>query len=225
MYEEVQIKKKRQSQNRIRVTYPNGESICYRSSKETFIEVLKRIDPERYPELKFESNGRRLITKEVHKDDEKYKEPLCEGWWYLNKLVNTDNKIIQLIEINRMIGLNITIEQGPDLKVTNVKCDRPKILRPKKKIKVTFDDGIIFDDDKFIDVFRDFIGKLGTDNIARKDIRWKDEPLVTTTNNTGRRSKLGEYKWFIEPKNTKDAAKMMNIIAIQLGVKCNIEIY
>lgn len=225
MHEEVQIKKQRQPQSRIKVTYPNGESICFRKAKDTVIEVLKRIEPDRYADITLRSKGRRLVTNEVHKEDEKYKEPLCNGWWYLNKLVNTDNKVYQLIEINRVLGLNITIEYGSDLKVTNVNHDMARSVRPKKKIKVTFEDGTVFDDDKFIDVFRDFVERLGAHKIAGKDIHWKNEPLVTTTNTTGKRSKLGEYKWFIEPKNSKEAAKMMNIIAIQLGVKCNIEIY
>lgn len=225
MHEEVQIKKAKQPQSRIRVTYPNGESICYRNAKDTVVEVLKRIDPARYEEIKLNCNGRRLVTKEVHKKDEKYKEPLYDGWWYLNKLGNTDNKIFQLIEINRVLDLNIKIEHGPDLTVTNTNPDRSSSVRQKKKIKIVFEDGTVYEDDKYIDMFRDFVGKLGADNIARKNIIWKDEPLVTTSNINGKRSKLGEYKWFIEPGNTKEAAKMMNIIAIQLGVKCNIEVY
>ena len=49
MYEGVQIKKAKQPQSKIKVTYPDGESICFRNSKDTVIEVLKRIETERYP--------------------------------------------------------------------------------------------------------------------------------------------------------------------------------
>lgn len=211
----------------IRVTYPNGKSICYNHAKYTVIEVLRRIDSTKYPEIKFESSGRRLITNNVDESDERYKEPICDGWWYINKFPNTDNKVAQLIEINRVLELGITIEHGPDLKITDFPENRVKSKRPKRKVRVILQDGTVFDDDQFISVFRDFVYHIGVEIVANrcKDITWKNEPFITTTNLNNNRAKLGDFRWFLEPSNTAEARKIMTIISKCCTINCKIELY
>lgn len=218
------IKAPKLPKSKIRVTFPNGESICYRHAKDTVIDVLRRIDPSKYEEIKFESNGVRLITNTVRKEDEKCKESICEGWWYLNKLANTDDKVYQLTEINRVFGLDLKIESGANLKVTNYVKSPKRSVRPKKKIRIRFKDGRVLDDDKYLVVFRDFVRYVGVDKIARREILWNGEPLVTTTNVNNNRAKLGENKWFLEPRYTKEAQKIISVIAAHCHINNEIEI-
>lgn len=217
----------RQPQKRIRVTFPNGESICYRHAKDTILNVLRRIDSLNYDKIRLELKGERIITQNVSKDNEKYKLSICNGWWYIKKGANTDNMVLHLIEINRVLDLGLRIEQGSDLKVTNAAEKDKSSVRPKKKIRVHIDNKV-FDDESFLVVYRDFVDYVGVDKIAhRKTLLWHSEPWVTVTNvyNSSNRAKLGEFKWFVEPRNTNEAYKMIDLIAHHCHLACNIELY
>lgn len=224
-----EIRNRRSPKSRIKVTYPNGDSICYQHAKDTVLEVLRRIDPSKYGEIKLETRGERLITDCVSKENEEYKLPICEGWWYIKKGANTDTMVYQLIEINRVLDLGIEIEHGSGLKVTDTVENPVPSKRPKSKVRVTFNDGTILDDERFLVVYRDFIEKIGVERIgavdATNEIIWRDEPLIRTTNVNNNRAKLGEYKWFLEPRNTNEAVKMISLIASKCRIDCKIEKY
>lgn len=223
-----EIKSPRQPQQRIRVTFQNGESICYRHAKDTVLEVLRRIDPNKYEDIKLESKGERIITNNVSKENEKFKLPICEGWWYIKKGgVDTENMVLHLIKINRVLSLGLKIEHGIDLRVTNIAEKDKRSARPKKKIKVYLDDKT-FDHESYLVVYRDFVDYVGVDKIAqRKTLSWHNEPWVTTTNmyNSSNRAKLGEFKWFVEPRNSKEAYQMIDLIARHCRLTCEIEWY
>ena len=47
----------------LRVNFPDGNSICYNNATTTYIEVLKLIGVERFPEIKLEVGHLPLISK------------------------------------------------------------------------------------------------------------------------------------------------------------------
>ena len=216
----------RNNNSRIRVTYPDNESICYRNAINTVIEVLKRVDPTRYPEIPIESSGRRLITNQVHEDDDRYKKQICDGWWYINKFSNTYTRVAHLRTIKKVLNLDITIESGSNFEITNIP-ENNNIRRRPQRLCATFEDGYILDNDNVITVFRDFIYHVGVDNVAQRcqNIQWRREPFIMTTNRNNNRAQLGEYRWFLEPTNAKEAKKILTIISISCNVNCTIEIY
>ena len=223
-----EIKYPRQPQKKIRVTFPNGESICYRHAKDTVLDVLRRIDSSDYEKIKLETKGERIITNNVSKENEKFKLPIREGWWYIKRGgVDTDNMVLHLIEINRALNLGMRIEQGSDLRVTNTAEKDKRSVRPKKKVRVHIDNKV-FDHESFLVVYRDFVDYVGVDKIAQRNtLSWHNEPWVTTTNmyNSSNRAKLGEFKWFVEPRSSKEAYQMINQIARHCRLICKIELY
>lgn len=218
------IKSPRKPQQKIRVTFPDGETICYRHAKDTVLGVLRRINSSDYCKIGLEIKGERIITQNVSEYNEKYKLAISDGWWYIKKGANTEDMVRHLIEIKRVLSLEIKIEHDVDLKVTNTAEKTTPSVRPKKKIRVFIDDKV-FDDESFLVVYRDFVNHVGVYKIAKKNIQWKQESLVTTTNINNNRAKLGEYKWFLEPKNTKEAHDMIDLIAIYCSLTCKIEMY
>ena len=222
-----EIKNPRQPQKRIRVTFPNGESICYRHAKDTILDVLRRIDSSDYDKIGLELKGERIITQKVSKYNENYKLPISDGWWYIKKGANTDIMVLHLIEINRALNLGMRIEQSSDLRVTNTAEKDKRSVRPKRRIKVYIDNQT-FDHESYLVVYRDFVDYVGVDKIAqRKTLSWHNEPWVTTTNmyNSNNRAKLGEFKWFVEPRSSKEAYQMVDLIARHCRLDCKIELY
>ena len=217
----------RQPESRIRVTFPSGESICYGQAIYTVLDVLRRIDPSQYDRIQLESGGRRLITNNVDERDEIHKKSIRDGWWYINRLTNTDNKVLQLHEINRLFNLGIKIESGPTLRITNRPDNPIKRRRQARRIRVTLNNGKVFDDDQFINVFRDFIYEINPVIVARKcqAVVFRGEPLVRTTNLYNNRANLGDNLWFLEPLSSRQAFSIIVIISRRCGIECNVEIY
>lgn len=214
--EEIIIEKdnvKRAPQQRIKVTFPDGESFCFKNAVDTFIATLKKIGSASFPLIKLERNHRPILTTEPYKDLEKYMKPVCDGW-FVNTQNDTHEKVLLLKSISDILNIGLIVEHGTDLKVTD-KVERTPGTRPKTKLIVTFPDGAIIEDENFINVFRQVIYEIGVYNIGEK-IVWKGKPLVTTTNIDGRRSQLGPHHWYVEPQSAKETEYILKKIVIQL---------
>ena len=216
------LSNERSKKSKIQVIFADGESICYKNPIDTMMDVLKRIEPEKLNEIKLESKGKRLITRTVDPEDEPYKEEIGKGWWYINKFVNTDNKYLQLSEINRCLDMGLQIKIGPDLEVTN-KIEKEQKKRRKKKLFIKLPNDYVLTGDSSADVFRKFVKAVGTEEIARKNILWKNQPLITTSNTSGKRYELAPYRWLLDAKSTKEAADMAFIVSRHLNLACEIE--
>lgn len=217
------LSKERNKKSRLKVIFPDGSALCYKNPIDTMLDVLKRIDPEQLAEIKLESKGRRLITKDLSPEDEKYKEDLGNGWWYINKFVNADNKFLQLKEIDRCLNLGLDISLGSDLEITDVK-EKEKKKKSKKKLFITLPNDFVLYGDSSVDVFRRFIKASNLEEIARKNIEFRGQPLISTSNINGKRYELAPYRWLLEPKSTKEAADMAFLVSRFCNIPCKIEI-
>ena len=212
-----------QGQKKLKVTFPNGNSYCYKYPVDTIVAALNEIGADRFPDITLESSGRRIITQEVHPDDDKYKKHICGDWWYINKLSNTDYKVYQIAEINRCLSLDLMIESGEGLEVTN-KANGKHTKSKKQELMVTFKgDGTCIDYESYKDVYRDCVYKLGVNKIARCNLEWKGQPLVTTTDTTGKRTKIDSFKWIVMPNTTKDAVAILKLLASFLKIELEIQ--
>lgn len=220
---EESVSKERNKKSKVKVTFPNRTSICYQNPIDTLLHVLKNLSSEQLQEIKLESKGRRLITQEVNPEDDKYKEDLGNGWWYINKFVNADNKFIQLKEIDRCLGLGLKVEISPDFEPTDFKEKTPK-KRTKQKLFITLPNNFVLFGDSSVEVFRKFVKTVGPEDLARKNIELRGQPLITTSNTNGKRLELAPYRWLLEPKSTKEAADMAFLISRFLNISCKIEI-
>ena len=210
----------------IKVTFPDGNQVCYSNPVNTVIAVLKWIGESRFHEITLENGGKPLVSQEIYPHLKKYQKEIIYGWYYTNR-TGTREKTSQLININRALGLNLVIETSDEFRGEK----NPPIAgssRSKNWLKVTLPDGEVLDYEGYKDVFMACIDKLGPRLISSKanfDLSSKC-PLLTTTNTTGNRLKVAESLYLAMPATTKEAAKILNLIAIRLQIseKMKIEV-
>ena len=210
--------------NLIRVTFPGEDSICYKSPVNTVIEVLRKIGVERFGEITMSIRKRPLVSQEVYPELKKYTKEIIPGWYYINQS-DTREKTSQLINISRLLNLNLTIEVGSDFKASaNPKI--PGATRPKNKLLVTMSNGEVIDYESYSDVFMACIDKLGprkVSKIANFNLS-ANCPLLTVTDTTGHRRKIGDYLYLEIPYTAKHAKKILEIVGKRLGENIKVEV-
>lgn len=206
----------------IRVTFPNGKTICYANVTDTMIATLNEIGVERFHEITLELCHRPLISKEIYPRYREYMKPICEGW-YINAQSDTKTKFLQLRAINQSLGLNLTIELGEDFE----KQENPgKIKRrqPKSKILVKFPDGDFVANENQTETFLEVVWKLGIDKIMRKDVLWGGNSIITLFQKSPSQIQIDSNRWIIVPNTTKDKAKLLKVISMHLGIKLEVNL-
>lgn len=96
--------------NRIKVTFKNGEEICYSKASDTMIEVIRRIGYDRVKNIGIEMYGCPIVSNKKMRED-KYSWSQAEPNVYIFTHSNTDKKISQLHEINDALSLGLKIEK------------------------------------------------------------------------------------------------------------------
>lgn len=207
----------------IKVTFPDGEQICYNHPVDTMLKVLLKIGCENFPQITLETAGQRFVTKSFGAKVKKYAREIIDGWYYINR-TDTREKALQLINISRALNLDLIIEVGnfePLLISRSVKH-----TKPKNKLQVTMSDGEIIDYDGFSDVLMACIDRLGPRKVshyANFDLSSKC-PLFETTNTTGKRLKVAESLYMAIPQSARDTAKLLHVIACRLKENIKIEL-
>ena len=67
----------------IRVTFPDGEVICYNNATSTMIAALKKIGSDKFPAINLELCHLPLLSKEIYPKYKEWMKPVGDGW-YLN---------------------------------------------------------------------------------------------------------------------------------------------
>lgn len=104
----------RAKKKRIRVTFPNGKTICYSNVTTTMIETLTEIGSNRFPEINLEIGHLPLLSKEIYAKFKEWMKPVCDNW-YMNARSDSEDKYIQLRSINDQLDLGLKIELSEDL--------------------------------------------------------------------------------------------------------------
>ena len=195
----------------LRVNFPDGNSICYNNATTTYIEVLKLIGVERFPEIKLEVGHLPLISKTEHPKYKGYMRHITDGW-YVNIQSDTQQKYLQLRSINEILKLNLKIEIGTDLQITN-KSTTEKQKKSKSSLLVHFPDDEFIAGDNPIDTFIQSIWKIGIDKLQRKGLNINRKSLITRNKLYKGQIQVGIDQWLIIPSTTKDKAKLLHIIS------------
>ena len=82
----------------LRVTFPDGKVLCYKSATMTFVEALQMISTDKLSEVKLESYHLPLISQEVYPRFKEWMKPIKDGW-YVNVQSDSDQKYMQLVSI------------------------------------------------------------------------------------------------------------------------------
>lgn len=214
--------KSRRSKQILRVTFPNGNSICFNNATTTYIEVLKQIGKENFSKIDLEIGHLPLISKTKHTKYMKYMRLITDDW-YVNTQSNTEQKFLQLHSINQMLQLDLNIEIGTNFKITNISTEK-QTKKGKSSLLVQFPDGEFIAENTPIDTFVQAIWKIGIDELQRKEISFSDKPLITRKQQYKGQIQIGPEQWILIPNTTKEKAKLLRIISLMMHLELKISI-
>ena len=205
----------RGAQKKVRVTFPDGEVICYKRVVNTFIETIKKIGPERVAALGMEVRHHPLVSKEkiaLFKDNSK---PIDDEWYVITES-DTGQKYLQLMSISEQLDLGLLIELAEEFDEYD---DAPRALvrKPKSPFSVSFPDGEVFTGAVPRETFVKAIVKIGPELLAQKGLVCMGRQIVTRFQKYPNQEKVGNH-WVTVYSTTADKAKALKYIKTHLGV-------
>lgn len=215
-----EVKRGRAKKKLIRVTFPNGKVICYKSATDTMVAVLQELGEMIFSKIQLELCHLPLVSREIYPKYRKWMKPICDGW-YINTQSNSDSKFLELKAISEQLSLNLTIELGDDFEADE-NPNKEKRTKSKDKLLVKFPDGRYFANNSTFDTFLEVIWEIGIDNIRRKELSWGGNPLVTTSKMFNSQVQVDNQRWIIVPNTTKDKVKLLRVIGAMLHINMEI---
>lgn len=206
----------------LRVTFPDGEVICYKNATSTMIAALNRIGADKFPLINLELCHLPLLSREMYPKYKSYMKPICEGW-YLNAQSNSDNKLLQLKAINDQLNLGLKLELGYDFE-TYDEPEKEKRSKSKDKLLIKMPDGEYIANDSSVDTFLEVIWQLGIEDIGKRDLLWGGNPLITRIKMFNKQVQVDSDRWIIVPNTTRDKVKLLRVISAMLRVKLEISV-
>ena len=198
---------------------PDGEVICYNRSTETFIEALRRIGSEHFPKINLKVGELSFFSKEIYPLFKDSMKEVCDGW-YVVMVGGTSEKYIQLRSIAQQLGINMEVELGENFITQKVKTDLSGRKRDNKLL-VKFPNGEYAAGDNPIDTLIDAIWLIGPEKIWRKELQYKERPIITSSKQFNGQVQVGNNMWLTVPGQTKDKYKMLFFInaMMKLGLE------
>ena len=215
-----EVKRDRARRKLLRVTFPNGKVLCYKSTTDTMIATMQELGDDVIANIKLQSCHLPLLSKEIYPKYKEWMKPVCNGW-YLNTQSNSDTKFLQLNAINEQLSLGLKIELGEDF-VAQDNPNKEKRTRTKGEILVKLPDGQCFANNSITNTFLEVIRGIGIDKIKQKELTWCGKPLITTSKMFNGQVRIDNERWIIVPNTTKDKVKLLRVIGAILRI--NIEI-
>ena len=215
-----EVKRDRARRKLLRVTFPNGKVLCYKSTTDTMIATMQELGDEVIANIKLQSCHLPLLSKEIYPKYKEWMKPVCNGW-YLNTQSNSDTKFLQLNAINEQLSLGLKIELGEDF-VAQDNPNKEKRTRTKGEILVKLPDGQCFANNSITNTFVEVIREIGIDKIKQKELTWCGKPLITASKMFNGQVRIDDERWIIVPNTTKDKVKLLRVIGAMLRI--NIEI-
>ena len=215
-----EVKRGRAKRKLLRVTFPNGKVVCYKSTTDTMIATMQELGDDVISNIKLDLCHLPLLSKEIYPKYEEWMKPVCNGW-YLNTQSNSDTKFLQLNAINEQLSLGLKIELGEDF-IAQDNPNKEKRTRTKGEILVKLPDGQCFANNSITNTFLEVIRGIGIDKIKKKELSWCGKPLITTSKMFNGQVRIDNERWIIVPNTTKDKVKLLRVIGAILRI--NIEI-
>ena len=200
-----EVKRDRARRKLLRVTFPNGKVLCYKSTTDTMIATMQELGDDVIANIKLQSCHLPLLSKEIYPRYKEWMKPVCNGW-YLNTQSNSDTKFLQLNAINEQLSLGLKIELGEDF-IAQDNPNKEKRTRTKGEILVKLPDGQCFANNSITNTFLELIREIGIDKIKQKELTWCGKPLITTSKMFNGQVRIDNERWIIVPNTTKDKVK------------------
>ncbi len=215
-----EVKRDRARRKLLRVTFPNGKVLCYKSTTDTMIATMQELGDGVIANIKLLSCHLPLLSKEIYPKYKEWMKPVCNGW-YLNTQSNSDTKFLQLNAINEQLSLGLKIELGEDF-VAQDNPNKEKRTRTKGEILVKLPDGQCFANNSITNTFLEVIRGIGIDKIKQKELTWCGKPLITTSKMFNGQVQIDNERWIIVPNTTKDKVKLLRVIGAMLRINMEI---
>ena len=215
-----EVKRDRARRKLLRVTFPNGKVLCYKSTTKTMIATMQELGDGVIANIKLLSCHLPLLSKEIYPKYKEWMKPVCNGW-YLNTQSNSDTKFLQLNAINEQLSLGLKIELGEDF-IAQDNPNKEKRNRTKGEILVKLPDGQCFANNSITNTFLEVIREIGIDKIKQKELTWCGKPLITTSKMFNGQVQIDNERWFIVPNTTNDKVKLLRVIGAMLRINMEI---
>lgn len=215
-----EVKRDRARRKLLRVTFPNGKVLCYKSTTDTMIATIQELGDDVIANIKLQSCHLPLLSKEIYPKYKEWMKPVCNGW-YLNTQSNSDTKFLQLNAINEQLSLGLKIELGEDF-IAQDNPNKEKRTRTKGEILVKLPDGQCFANNSITNTFLELIREIGIDKIKQKELTWCGKPLITTSKMFNGQVRIDNERWIIVPNTTKDKVKLLRVIGAMLRINMEI---
>ena len=215
-----EVKRGRAKRKLLRVTFPNGKVVCYKSTTDTMIATMQELGDDVIANIKLQSCHLPLLSKEIYPRYKEWMKPVCNGW-YLNTQSNSDTKFLQLNAINEQLSLGLKIELGEDF-IAQDNPNKEKRTRTKGEILVKLPDGQCFANNSITNTFLELIREIGIDKIKQKELTWCGKPLITTSKMFNGQVRIDNERWIIVPNTTKDKVKLLRVIGAMLRINMEI---
>ena len=215
-----EVKRDRARRKLLRVTFPNGKVLCYKSTTDTMIATMQELGDGVIANIKLQSCHLPLLSKEIYPKYKEWMKPVCNGW-YLNTQSNSDTKFLQLNAINEQLSLGLKIELGEDF-IAQDNPNKEKRTRTKGEILVKLPDGQCFANNSITNTFLEVIRGIGIDKIKQKELTWCGKPLITTSKMFNGQVRIDNERWIIVPNTTKDKVKLLRVIGAMLRINMEI---
>lgn len=215
-----EVKRDRARRKLLRVTFPNGKVLCYKSTTDTMIATMQELGDDVIANIKLQSCHLPLLSKEIYPKYKEWMKPVCNGW-YLNTQSNSDTKFLQLNAINEQLSLGLKIELREDF-VAQDNPNKEKRTRTKGEILVKLPDGQCFANNSITNTFLEVIREIGIDKIKQKELTWCGKPLITTSKVFNGQVQIDNERWIIVPNTTKDKVKLLRVIGAMLRINMEI---
>lgn len=215
-----EVKRDRARRKLLRVTFPNGKVLCYKSTTDTMIATMQELGDGVIANIKLLSCHLPLLSKEIYPKYKEWMKPVCNGW-YLNTQSNSDTKFLQLNAINEQLSLGLKIELREDF-VAQDNPNKEKRTRTKGEILVKLPDGQCFANNSITNTFLEVIREIGIDKIKQKELTWCGKPLITTSKMFNGQVQIDNERWIIVPNTTKDKVKLLRVIGAMLRINMEI---
>ena len=208
--------REREKPQKLRVVFPDGETLCYTSSKETFVQTLRRIGIDRLSTVDIMADGAPMITKTIIPKHQRHMESLGDGW-YVNIGGSTHTKYMRLKSISEKLNLGLIIDKSDDFK-------GEKVSRGSKGVsflQVSFPDGTVIGESNTTETFFETVIKIGIERVERLNLSHNKKNLITSSQQYNSQVRIAKDKWLVIPASTKDKVKMLNVmnVVLHLGIK------
>ena len=210
--------REREKPQKLRVIFPDGDTLCFTSSKETFVQALRKIGIDRLSKVEIMADGEPMITQTINPKHQKQMETLCDGW-YVNIGVSTHTKYMRLKSISEKLNLGLIIDKSDDFV-------GEKVSRGSKGVsflQVTFPDGTVIGESNMTETFFETVIKIGIDRVEKLNLAHNKKNLITTTQQYSSQIQIAQNRWLLVPGGTKDKVKMLNVMNVMLHLGMNIE--